>query len=80
MYSQARRSLFVSYPSLNTSINERNQIYAIHQIQLLADECEAIFATTEFIDRHMEILSQNNESGLSIRQLLALQITIVKIE
>ena len=80
MYSQARRSLFVSYPSLNTSINERNRIYAVHQIQLLADECEAIFATTEFIDRHMEILSQNNESGLSIRQLLALQITIVKIE
>ena len=79
MHSQARGSLFVSYPSLNTSINERNRIHAHHQIEILSDECEAIFSSNEYIDKHMEILSLNNESGLSIRRLLALQITIVKI-
>ena len=73
-----RGSLFVSYPSLNTALNERTRLYAFPHIKLLADECSAIFATNDFMEKHL-ILNTNNESGISLRRLIALQITIVKI-
>ena len=78
MFSMSRQQLFISYPSLNTALNKRTKIFAAHQIELLADECTQIFSTTDFLEKHL-ILNTNNESGISLRRLLALQITIVKI-
>ena len=71
----------MSYPSLNTHLNERHLIFAYHQIDLLADECGAIFGDIEaLLQKHLEVMSPLNESGLSLRRLVSLQITIVKFE
>ena len=81
MHSQSRKSLFISYPSLNTHLNERHLIFAYHQIDLLADECGAIFGDTEAVlQKHLEVMNPLNESGLSLRRLVSLQITIVKFK
>ena len=81
MHSRSRKSLFVSYPSLNTHLNERHLIFAYHQIDLLAEECEAIFGDTEaLLQKHLDVMTPLNESGLSLRRLVSLQITIVKFE
>ena len=81
MHSQSRKSLFISYPSLNTHLNERHLIFAYHQIDLLAEECEAIFGDTEaLLQNHLDVMTPLNESGLSLRRLVSLQITIVKFE
>ena len=81
MHSQSRQSLFISYPSLNTHLNERQLIFAYHQIDFLADECEAIFENTEaFLQKHLNVMNPLNESGLSLRRLVSLQITIVKFK
>ena len=62
-------------------MNERNKLFAYHQIDLLADECQAIFDDPELLlEKHLEVMTPGNESGLSLRRLLALQITIVKID
>ena len=78
MHSMVRGSLFVSYPSLNTALNERTKLYSYNHIKLLADECRSTFSTSDFMEKHL-ILNTNNESGISLRRLVALQITIVKI-
>ena len=81
MHSQSRKSIFISYPSLNTHMNERQLIFAYHQIDLLAEECEAIFGDTEaLLQKHLDVMTPLNESGLSLRRLVSLQITIVKFE
>ena len=81
MHSQSRQSLFISYPSLNTHLNERQLIFAYHQIDLLAVECEAIYADTEaFLQKHLDVMTPHNQSGLSLRRLVSLQITIVKFD
>ena len=78
MHSMSRQSLFISFPSLNTSVNKRNRIYSDPQIKLLADECTEIFSQTDFLEKHLT-LNANSESGISLRRFLALQVTIVKI-
>ena len=74
----SRQQLFVSYPSLNTAVNKRTKLFAHHQIKLLADECIETFSNYNYLEKHL-ILNTNSESGISLRRLLALQITIVKI-
>ena len=78
MHSMSRQQLFVSYPSLNTAVNKRTKLFAHHQIKLLADECIETFSNYNYLEKHL-ILNTNSESGISLRRLLALQITIVKI-
>ena len=62
-------------------MNERHLIFAYHQIDLLAEECEAIFGDTEaLLQNHLDVMTPLNESGLSLRRLVSIQITIVKFE
>ena len=55
--------------------------FAYHRIDLLADECEAIYGDTEaFLQKHLDVMTPHNQSGLSLRRLVSLQITIVKFD
>ena len=48
---------------------------------LLADEREAIYGDTEaFLQKHLDVMTPHNQSGLSLRRLVSLQITIVKFK
>lgn len=79
MFSQARQELFLSFPSLNTSVNDRTRLYAYHQIPILAEEMDDIFQSNRYLETHLEILGNSSDSGISLRKLIALQITIVKL-
>ena len=67
------------HPSLATSINQRNFIYAFHQEDELIDEISQIISEGRLIDKHIENLSFNNESGISLRKVIAMNITVLKI-
>ena len=79
MYSQSRQELFLSFPSLNTSVNERTRLFGYHHIPILASEMNEIFQSNRYLETHLEILGANSDSGLSLRRLICLQITIVKL-
>ena len=79
MYSQSRQELFLSYPSLNTSVNERTRLFAYHHLDILASEMDEIFQSNRYLETHLEILGDTSDSGLSLRRLISLQITIVKL-
>ena len=79
MFSTARQELFLSFPSLNTSVNERTRLFGYHQIPILVSEMDEIFQSNRYLETHLEILGADSDSGLSLRRLIALQITIVKL-
>ena len=67
------------HPSLATAVNERNIIHAFHQEDELIDEIGQIIGEGRLIDKHIENLSMNNQSGISLRKVVAMNITILKI-
>ena len=79
MWSQSRQELFLSFPSLNTCLNERLRIFSDEQIELLSQEMEQVFNTNKYIETHTTTLGASAESGVSLRKLVGYQITIVKL-
>ena len=78
-HSTSRDSLFVIHPSLATSLNERNFIYAFHQEDELLQEIDEIISSERVIERHVNNLSINNQSGISLRKLISMNITVLKM-
>ena len=75
----SRDSLFIIHPSLATAVNERKFIYAFHQEDELIQEIADTISSEKLIDRHINNLSINNQSGISLRKLLSMNITILKL-
>lgn len=75
----SRDSLFIIHPSLATAVNEKKFIYAFHQEDELIQEIDDIISSEKLIDRHVNNLSINNQSGISLRKLIAMNITILKL-
>ena len=67
------------HPSLATAVNERNIIHAFHQEDELIDEIGQIIGEGRLIDKHIENLSMNNQSGITLKKVVAMNITILKI-
>ena len=78
-HSTSRDSLFVIHPSLATALNERNIIYAFHQEDELITEIDQIISNNSVIEKHVANLSFNNQSGISLRKLIAMNITVLKM-
>ena len=72
--------LFVSHPSLNTSCNSRVKLYAQHHIDDLVSEVNALHTSGALIDKLITILSPENTSGISLRKLVSIQITLMKLD
>ena len=79
MHSQSRNEEYIAHPSLNTSVNELVKIMADHHITELGREVERKEMSGEIIDKHIEVMSPNNESGISLIKLVSLQLTIIKL-
>ena len=75
----SRDSLFIIHPSLATAVNERKFIYAFHQEDELIQEIADTISSEKLIERHINNLSINNQSGISLRKLLSMNITILKL-
>ena len=67
------------HPSLATAVNERNMINAYHQEDELIEEIQRVISDGTLIDKHIDILSLNNESGISLRKVIAMNITVLKM-
>ena len=67
------------HPSLATAVNERNMINAYHQEDELIEEIQRVISDGTLIDKHIDILSLNNQSGISLRKVIAMNITVLKM-
>ena len=67
------------HPSLATAVNERNMINAYHQEDELIEEIQRVISDGTLIDKHIDLLSLNNQSGISLRKVIAMNITVLKM-
>jgi len=65
-YSRTRDSLFIIHPSLNTCVNKRVFLFAFHHQDEMIDEIEQAFYSGTLIEKHIEKMSRDNESGISL--------------
>ena len=75
----SRDSLFVLHPSLATAVNEKKFVYAYHHEDELVEEINQIISSDKIIEKHVNNLSFNNQSGISLRKLISMNITILKL-
>lgn len=80
LHSVSRNDVFISHPSLNTSCNSRVKLFADHHIDDLISEVNAIHISGALIDKLIQVLSPENTSGISLRKLISIQITLMKLD
>ena len=54
-------------------------INAYHQEDELIEEIQRVISDGTLIDKHIDILSLNNQSGISLRKVIAMNITVLKM-
>ena len=54
-------------------------INAYHQEDELIEEIQRVISDGTLIDKHIDLLSLNNQSGISLRKVIAMNITVLKM-
>ena len=77
--SKTRDNLFIIHPSLNTCVHENVFLYAFHHQDAMIEEIEQSLYTGNLIEKHIETMSQDNKSGISLRKLYSMNVNILKL-